>query len=253
MSYAKSFRFLHWNILKLQKTATNKASHLSRISNVIETLKPNIATLCEVGNAEELDVINQKHKFHSNFVKSTDTRTGQNCAMLSTFVPTIKPHIFSKHISKHFMTQFMFGQLKIAVISCHLLSNPQHELNIAQRENQARELKYMTDKLIACDVEVLLAGDINDFDNDVKDASESRSISNVVNIIKGNNCLITVGSFVKPKYRYTYTYEGNNVMLDHVFVTPKLLKLIKNVKIYHIKEKTVDDSDHDPFIVDFCL
>jgi exonuclease III len=253
MCNVNSFRFLHWNILKLHKTATNKISHIKKVSDVISTLNPNIASLCEVSNLEELEIIAklQKTRFTSHFVKSTDTRTGQNCGLITTFKPIVEPHIFSKKISKHFVSQFSIGKIKFALIGCHLISNPQSETNVKQRELQAFELKLQVDSLVDSGFEVILAGDINDFDNNIKDTSSSRSISNVVDIIKCNNNLMTISNFIRKSNRYTFQFEGNNVMLDHIFVTPRMHKLIKNVKIHHIKEKTIDDSDHDPIIIDF--
>lgn len=258
MGHINSFRFVYWNILKLHKNATNKQLHDERIANVICRLKPNIVSLCEVSDKEQLDYIGEKistsrRKFSSYFVKSTDTRTCQNTGLLTTIKPIITPFVFSKHISKHYMAQFRFGQLNFALISCHLLANPQSEHTIVQRERQARELKLKIDSLVNSGCDVLLAGDLNDFDNDVQDASSSKSISNVLSIIKDNNALRNINNLIRQNDRYTYTYERNNVMIDHVLVTKGLYNAIKKISIHHIKEKTINDSDHDPIVVDFLI
>lgn len=258
MTNVKSLRFLYWNILKLQNNAPNKQSHNKLIAEVIFKLKPNIVSLCEVSDKEQLDYIKTQtstynHIFSSHFVKSTDTRTYQNTGLLTTIVPTVVPYVFSKHISKHYVAQFKIEKLNIALISCHLISNPQCEIKMQQREKQAHELKIKVESLIESGYEVLLAGDLNDFDNDVRDASSSKSMTNVLSIIKMNGLIKTTNNLIKHKDRYTYTYENKNIMIDHVLMTNGLYKLIKKVSIHHIKEKTIDDSDHDPIIIDFSF
>jgi len=250
MIHTASLRVLHWNILKLRKTATNHISHIENISKTISHFDPTICSLCEISNSEQLEKINLKYKY---FVKSRDVTTGQNCAMLSNIEPIIKPHIFSKHISKHYLSVFQMGKIKIAMIGCHLYAKPHLEENIKKRELQATELENKIKLLIDTNHQIILAGDINDYDDYICDASNSKPISNVVNIIKSNGKLLNVCNKIEQSNRYTYTFNNNNILIDHVFVTPLLYDLINNVKIHHIKNKINDDSDHNPMIIDFCL
>lgn len=245
-----SFRFLHWNILKLHKNAKNYDSHTQKISQTVKFLSPNISSLCEITNFNQLKTFDFQYKY---FVKSKDTKTGQNCALISSIKPDINPYMFSNKISKHFISYFTIFNVKIALIGCHLLANPQSMHINNQREKQALVLQTKIKSLIQNNYEILLAGDINDFDNDICDASFSKSYSNVIEIIKNNGNLINLSKKLQQKDRYTYNFNNKNVMIDHIFTTQKLYNKIKHVDIYHIKEKTIDDSDHDPIIVDFCL
>lgn len=254
-------RVLHWNIQKLNRIGVEKQLHLENIAITIKKYSPNIVNLCEVSDYEQLESIKNiastiDRKYLAYFVKGTDTRTNQNTCLLTTLNPIISPHTFTKEISKHYSASFKIGCTTLSIIGCHLIANPSCELRMTKRENQARKLRVEIDSLIASGHEVLIAGDLNDFDNDVKDANFSNSISNVLDIIKGKS-FKTANELVNHKERYTYYYEGKNMMLDHILVSNKLFQKVKSVKIDHLRDNLfgnlVSNSDHDPIIIDFHI
>jgi len=66
---------------------------------------------------------------------------------------------------------------------------------------------------------------------------------------------------LSPEARYTYIYQGESEVLDHILVTPGLAELIAGVDILHINadfpppdpndESPRRTSDHDPVVVKF--
>ena len=243
--------------MKLNKHAKNKEDHLNCIIKSINQMTPDIISMCELSNKDELDYIkyklnNNDKKYFSYFIKSNDTHTEQNNSLISLVEPTITPHTFSNKISKHYTTTFDFQKVKLSLVSCHLLAFPNKIERIKQREDQAKILSCHVNNLVKNNHEVILAGDLNDTDNDVQDTNMSKSMSNVLDIIKGN-ILTNTNNKIKQCNRYTYIHNNKKIMLDHVLVTTKLYNSIKKVSIKHIKNKSQDDSDHDPIMVDFNI
>ncbi len=250
---SRSFKFVHWNILKLPKYKNNNFEHDDNISKILNKLKPSIVSLCEVTNYDQLYNISKgMHNMIPYFVKSLDTHTEQNCGILSKFIPFHFPSKFTKRVSKHCITKYIFGNMKIAIISCHLLANPHSEFILQQRQLQAIELKSKINSLIYDGHEVILAGDLNDFDNNIRDANNSKSITKVLEILKEKN-MINTDFLIDKQNRHTFTFNNKNVMLDHILVTPALLKSITNINIERVRNRSIDDSDHDPIIIEFDL
>lgn len=87
---------------------------------------------------------------------------------------------------------------------------------------------------------ILLAGDMNDFE-----------FSAPLQALKGNT-LTNMIEEVEAADRFTYSFEGNNQVLDHILVTHNLAKTAK-VDVVHVNanvlEKNGSFSDHDPLLV----
>ncbi|KAB7707347.1 endonuclease [Bacillus aerolatus] len=88
---------------------------------------------------------------------------------------------------------------------------------------------------------VVVLGDLNDFE-----------FSRTLEILKGNE-LVNMIDKVKEKERYTYLFQGNSQVLDHILVSNNLAKSTK-ADIVHINADFTDmagrASDHDPVLVE---
>ncbi|GAB1542631.1 hypothetical protein NUACC21_53050 [Scytonema sp. NUACC21] len=118
-----------------------------------------------------------------------------------------------------------------------------------QRRQQAQVINDFVDSLLAVDPEanVVVLGDLNDFE-----------FSEPLNILKGTpggrgrSVLRNLVETLKPNERYTYNFQGNAQVLDHILVSKNLFKKLNGYDIVHINSEFVDqDSDHDPSVARF--
>lgn len=87
---------------------------------------------------------------------------------------------------------------------------------------------------------IVVVGDFNDFE-----------FSNPLNILKGNE-LTNMIDHVPFEKRYTYSYQGNSQVLDHILVSNNLLSTTE-VDIPHLNSSLMEQhgraSDHDPVLI----
>ncbi|GAB3584480.1 lamin tail domain-containing protein [Calidifontibacter terrae] len=117
----------------------------------------------------------------------------------------------------------------------------------AQRTNQATVVRGFVDTLLKADpgANVVVLGDLNDFE-----------FSKTADILvgSGSNALTDLPRTLPANERYTYDYQGNSQVLDHILVSPRLATRSANKSlsydIVHTNSEFADqDSDHDPQIV----
>lgn len=111
-----------------------------------------------------------------------------------------------------------------------------------QRLQQAALVNGFVDSLLALDpaANVIVLGDLNDFE-----------FSPVLDAVKGGVLTNLVERLPKPE-RYTYVFEGNAQMLDHVLVSGRLLGRTTGFDIVHVNAEFFDQtSDHDPSVARF--
>lgn len=268
-------------------------THFLFISRIVNELKPNILNLCEVQGMNEMKqlVMATNTNYYPYLVNGTDTDTYQNNGLLTEFKPTILPYrINSRHsypiknsncnfsgpitqtdIPKHFITEFHLYGFYITMISLHLPAIPLQPIQCAKREAQAQIVQKLILQNIKKGNEVIVVGDLNDFDNKILDKTNNIPNSIVLDILKGNEgtfkkkyTLLSIAEKIKKNDRHTESFDDNNFckesMIDHILISPKLFQKIKNVFIYHKYihncTDTIDwrgyyNSDHDPVVVDF--
>ncbi len=87
---------------------------------------------------------------------------------------------------------------------------------------------------------VILLGDFNDFE-----------WSNPLQTLKGNE-LVNMVEKVEEDQRYSYSYQGNAQVLDHILVT-KNMEAATTVNMVHINSGFMEEhgraSDHDPLLI----
>ena len=88
-------------------------------------------------------------------------------------------------------------------------------------------------------------GDLNDFE-----------FSKTADILvgSGSTALTDLPRTLPANERYTYVYQGNSQVLDHILLSPNLVRTMANKKysydIVHTNSEFSDqDSDHEPQVV----
>jgi exonuclease III len=275
------------------KNVSEAEEHLQYVSNVVAELKPDIINFCEVEGCDELNMVidNLGSDYKGYLKQGTDTGTGQNVGMITKIDPDINlyrseqkvayPISGSKcgytgtgnaGVSKHYITEFSLGGLNIAFISAHLIAIPTDPARCAQREGQAQVLQNIVYGYVQKGYEIIVLGDMNDYDNEVLDLNSDRPLSRALDFIKGLDgdkkglyTLANVAIKVPQVERYTDWWDSDNncntnsihdySMIDHILVTDGIMNKIKDVFVYHGYSEYCGkmNSDHYPVVVDLAL
>jgi hypothetical protein len=279
------------------KTESDAETHLSYVTNVLTDLNPDLVNFCEVEGCDELNMVINGMKQNSSLYKpylkkGTDTSTGQNVGMITKVDPLVSlyrtetkvsyPIAGSKcgytgnpgssGVSKHYITEYTFANIKTAFIAAHLIAYPTDPSRCAQREAQAQVLQYVIYNYVLQGYEIILLGDMNDFDAEVLDINSDKPISKVLDILKGIDgeykgkyALTNVASRIVQNERFSDWWDSDNncetssqkdySMIDHVLVTSKINSKIINAFIYHEYREYCGkwNSDHYPVVIDFAF
>ena len=124
----------------------------------------------------------------------------------------------------------------------------------AQRHAQAAAVRSFVDEVQAIDgrANVVVLGDINDFD-----------FSQTTDILVGDGSLVDLPRTLPLAQRYTYVFEGNSQVLDHILIsrglaTARPLSCLclrtYDYDIVHTNSEFADQvSDHDPQVARLIL
>lgn len=276
------------------KNVDDAKIHSSYVSDVIKKLNPDIVNFCEIEGCDELDyVVNElgDNSYKYYLKRGTDSSTGQNVGVLTRIDPLVNLYrsevkvnypipqskcgyngTGSSGVSKHYITEFGFGGMKTAFISAHLIAIPKDIARCAQREAQAQVLQYVVANYTSKGYEIILLGDMNDYDAEIKDTNSNNPNSHVLDILKGLSgerkgqyTLTNIAYRVSQKERYSDWYDSDNncntasekdySMIDHILVSSNIDKKIVDVFMYHGYNEYCGkwDSDHYPVVVDLLL
>ncbi|GDY33316.1 lamin tail domain-containing protein [Gandjariella thermophila] len=111
----------------------------------------------------------------------------------------------------------------------------------AQRHQQASVVKGFVDQILSVDpnAAVVVLGDLNDFE-----------FSQTADILTGGGSLVDLPRTLPAAERYTYDYEGNSEVLDHVLLSTSLAGTGYGYDVVHVNSEFADQiSDHDPQVV----
>lgn len=137
------------------------------------------------------------------------------------------------------------------------LRQPPHRPTEHQRKLQARAVRSYVDQRLRQDPQALIAvvGDLNDFPF----AEPGEGADHPLALLRGGGPrgLADLSEQVPEAERYSFIYDGNSQLLDHILVSPALRPLVSAVRIAHINADfpagAADDphtphrsSDHDP-------
>ena len=266
-------------------------THANFVSTIIQELQPDIINLCEIEGCDELyTLINstQNTKYIPYVIQGLDSATGQNVGILTTIDPIINLYRTEERVdypipgstcgysgekgntgvTKHYITEFEFDDIKIVMIGAHLLAFPTDVTRCVEREAQAQVLQNMIIKYYTNKYEIIVLGDFNDFDGEIVDANNNKPISQVLNILKGNKGtyatkyeLFNIAEKIPQEERYSDWWDKNGncnstlnefSMIDHILVTPFLQTKIVNYFIYKGYGEFCGtyNSDHYPVVID---
>ncbi|WP_338781661.1 DUF6359 domain-containing protein [Metabacillus sp. FJAT-52054] len=154
---------------------------------------------------------------------------------------------------KPLAAQFKFGGENVIVIANHFNSKGGDEPLFGK--NQPPLLKSEAQRH-------QIAGIVNSFVKDIKKKDPQASVialgdfndfefSKTFEILKGSE-LSNMVEKIKPEERYSYTYQGNSQVLDHILVSKHLAATTK-ADIVHINSSFMEQqgraSDHDPLLI----
>jgi hypothetical protein len=117
-----------------------------------------------------------------------------------------------------------------------------------QRQGQARVVNDWVERLLDADrfARVIVLGDLNDFE-----FSESLSLLERGGHGSGFE-LVDLWRLLPEREHYSYVFEGNGQVLDHILVSPRLLLPLPEFGPVHMNSEFADQqSDHDPPVARF--
>jgi 2',3'-cyclic-nucleotide 2'-phosphodiesterase/3'-nucleotidase/5'-nucleotidase len=156
---------------------------------------------------------------------------------------------------KSLVGEFLFNGQTVFVVANHFTSKsgdtslfgseqPPVLLSEAQRIEQAAVVRQFVEDLLAIDpaANVIVAGDLNDFE-----------FSPPVADLQFGGALTNLVDSVPLSERYTFIFDGNSQVLDHILAGPSLVATAE-IDIVHANIDFVGAaSDHDPIVARFTL
>jgi endonuclease/exonuclease/phosphatase family metal-dependent hydrolase len=260
--------------------------HLDKVGTYLDTVDADFISIEEIESADMLHRLNEKlgGQYYEIFVQGTDDYTGQDVAGLSR-VPVLamgrsdatqhypipgssfRGPQGTEEVAKHFWATIELGNETITFIGLHLLAYPDDLQRVVRREAQALIIQELAKGFFDLGHQVVILGDVNDFDSVICDAARNEPRSCVDLLLKDidpdaeGDELVNAAEAIPQAERYTYWYDKNrngvddgsaeHSMIDHVFVTQELADAILDVRIDHAGYEARTVSDHWPVIVTF--
>lgn len=182
-------------------------------------------------------------------------------------------------VSKNSWTVLRVGGMEVLLVSAHLLAFPVEQDRCQRREAQALVLqRVVQSEGFAKGRQVIVAGDINDYDPTVEDAAQSVPTSRVLDILRNANAtqqaqrLVNVGTLANASshlqiYSAWWDQDSSCVnsgpqedtLIDHILISEGLVPYVTAVKymVGMYPSQTVlcngNYSDHWPILVDFSF
>ncbi len=260
-------------------------AHLADVASYLASVDPDFVSIAEIEDDAMLDRLNEKlgGEYQPIFVQGTDDYTGQDVAGLSRFpvaelgrsdaevrYPIPESSLRGPHgteaADKNYWATTEIGGTTITLIGLHLLAYPDELDRVVRREAQASIIRDLTRRFLDAGHEVIVLGDVNDFDAEVCDAAGDEPRSCVDHLLKDvdpdreGDELVNVCDRLDQCERYTYWYDrnGNGIddgddehsQIDHIYVSQGLVPYLVDVQIDHAYAAgTV--SDHWPVVATF--
>ncbi|MFN3595761.1 MAG: endonuclease/exonuclease/phosphatase family protein [Rubricoccaceae bacterium] len=246
-------------------------AHREAVARVIRTLDADLVVLQEAENLRALELMIAEGLMDMGYtphlVPGTDTFTRQNIGMLSR-VPLeaqgrtderapVAGSSDTYGVSKNMWARFSLGGTPVTVIGVHFLAQPDNRARKPQREAQAEVIRRLVAREAAAGREVIVAGDFNDFDDEILDRRGSEPITDVLATIKRGAALRNVMAEVPRARRFTALWdrndnnrvdEGELSAIDHILLSPGLYRRLREVHYVHAHDPRVV-SDHFPIVV----
>jgi len=268
---------------------TQLDNHLQVVAVMLVNINADIITLEEVLDCRVLQCLIDAmgdSSYKPYLVPGRDTGTDQNVAIISRVDPIIAltrdeqratiyrsdsscgnlPNpSYESGVSKHFIARFNIPGLgPISLIGVHFLALPTTPDRCIRREAQATVIKNIAQNERNAGREVVILGDLNDYDRDILDASNSAPTSRVSDFLKWNgNTQIMHSALEKISNRDTrysswwdknsdcIVQSGELTLIDHILLSPVLFQRVLTVQVYNniVEECDSLNSDHYPIKV----
>jgi predicted extracellular nuclease len=147
--------------------------------------------------------------------------------------------------------EFTYNGHKVFAIANHFVSKggdnplfgryqPPSRPSETQRHQQSTVLRGFVDQITAIDAnaKVIVLGDLNDFD-----------FAQTTSILTSGGALVDLPATLPVAERYTYVYEGNSQVLDHILLSRGLATGYSYDTVHVNSEFTTQVSDHEPQVV----
>ena len=153
--------------------------------------------------------------------------------------------------------EFLFNGQEVSIVNNHFTSKggssplfgdiqPPINGGEEQREEQAQIVNNYVDEILADDpnANVVVLGDLNEF-----------QFFSPIQVLKGgeNPVLTNLTETLPEEERYSYIFEGNSQVLDHILVSDNLAASAEYDPVHVNSEFTNQASDHDPVLSRFEL
>jgi predicted extracellular nuclease len=138
------------------------------------------------------------------------------------------------------------------------VNDPFIRVTEVQRKAQAQVVRDFVDGLLVSDSDalVMITGDLNDFQFGEPGEGPDHPIA-ILEGFGGDDPFTNLIEFEKAKERWTFIFDGNSQVLDHMLVNDALLEYFEGVDILHFNVSFPSDigedattairaSDHDP-------
>lgn len=262
--------------------------HLQDVAGVLGRPGGDFIGLAEVEDAAILGRLNDLlgGGYESVFVQGTDVATGQDVAALTKIQPSATPCRSERRasypvpgsvlacatgdsgVSKHYAIDLTILGFPVTILGTHLRAYPDRCKEAAQREAQAKVLADLARDARGRGREIVILGDLNDYDGAVPDSAGSRPISIVLATLKDldpstpGDELDNVCARLPQSERYTCWYDRDDdgkddggserSQIDFVLVSRRLAALVTAVSIDH-STPAGSVSDHWAVVVDLAL
>ena len=221
-------------------TAEQYEAKAKAIAGLIDAHQANVVGLVEVENRAVLErvkyYLGSPDDWQIAFDEGRDTYTGQDVALLTKFrivpgsvtnfpeereVYFVDNQEYDVNPSKILGVELKIDNQPFYVLITHLISrrNPRD----AKRLAQATVLRRQAVKAMIADKNVIVMGDMND-----------TPATPVINRLRGFDDIwgdfLQTANAVEADNRYTYIYEGEKNLLDHIIISPSLRNEFRNVE-----------------------
>lgn len=252
------------------------AEHRRDVAAVVRTLDVDLLVMAETENFDVLETMVTHDlpglEYTPYLIEGEDTFTGQDVGLLSRLPIEMTGRTDERArvgvtearygVSKNLWARLMLGDTRVTLIGVHFLAQPDSRERRPRREAQAEVIRRLVEAELARGREVIVIGDLNDFDDASLDRLGNRPITDVLAIIKRaspgpEDDLVNVMADVPQEKRFTSFYDRNEddvidwnefSAIDHILLSPGLVKRVLEVTYVHSHDPR-KVSDHFPVVV----
>src|SRR5258706_5637252 len=118
---------------------------------------------------------------------------------------------------------------------------PPAQPSAVQRVAQATAVHTFVNQILSVDTaaDIVVLGDLNDYE-----------YSSAVSTLTAGGALTDLPATLPVAERYTYVFEGNSEVLDHILLSANLAATSYGYDVVHVNSEFADQaSDHEPQVV----